>query len=121
MNTKITEAVYETALSRIEELLPLVTDNTPNTDHKAIELRIMSDIVMEYEENYYPIQMPSLTMVMRLRLEEEKMTQVEFAKKIGVSPSRVSEYLNGKSEPSLKIARLISKLLHIEPSIVLGT
>ena len=120
METKITEAVYETALARIEELLPYVTDTTPATDHKAIELKIMSDIVIEYEECYFPIGMPSLADVMRMRLEEESMSQRAFAKKLGVSASRVSEYLTGKSEPTLKIARAISQILHIEPSIILG-
>lgn len=120
METKITAAVYETALARIEELLPYVTDNTPSNDHRAIELKIMSDIVIEYEKTYFPIGMPKLADVMRFRLEEEEMTQRAFARKIGVSPSRVSEYLTGKSEPTLKIARSISQLLNIEPSIVLG-
>lgn len=120
METKITEAVYETALARIEELLPSVTDNTPVNDHRAIELKIMSDIVIEYEECYFPIGIPALADVIRLRLDQEEMTQRVFAKKIGVSPSRVSEYLTGKSEPTLKVARSISQLLHIEPSIVLG-
>ena len=120
METKITEAVYETALARIEELLPNINDNTSSTDHRAIELKIMSDIVIEYEKTHFPIGMPSLAAVMRLRLEEEQMSQRAFARKIGVSPSRVSEYLTGKSEPTLKIARSISQLLNIEPSIVLG-
>ena len=120
MEKKITEAVYETALARIEELLPFVNENTPINDHRAIELKIMSDIVIEYETLHFPIGTPSLAEVIKLRLEEEKMTQRVFANKIGVSPSRVSEYLNGKSEPSLKIARSISQILHIEPSIMLG-
>ena len=120
METKITEAVYETALARIEELLPCVTETTPAADHKAIELKIMSDIVIEYEECHFPIGMPSLADVMRMRLEEESMSQRTFAKKLGVSASRVSEYLTGKSEPTLKIARAISQILHIEPSIILG-
>ena len=120
METKITVAVYETALARIEELLPYVTDNTLVNDHRGVELKIMSDIVIEYEKIHFPIGMPTLVDVIRLRLEEEKMTQRTFARKIGVSPSRVSEYLTGKSEPTLKIARSISQLLNIEPSIVLG-
>ncbi len=120
METKITKAVYETALARIEELLPYVTENTPTSDHKAIELKIMSDIVIEYEECHFPVGMPSLADVIRLRLEEEAMSQRAFAQKIGVSPSRVSEYLTGKNEPTLKVARSISRVLHIEPGIVLG-
>ena len=55
-----------------------------------------------------------------MRLEQESMSQRTFATKIGVSPSRVIEYLTGKSEPTLKIARNISKILNIDPFIILG-
>ena len=55
METKITEAVYKTALARIEELLHLVTDDTLIDDRRAIELKIMSDIVIDYEEHHFPI------------------------------------------------------------------
>ncbi len=120
MERIITDAIYKTALERIEELLPLVTDNTPIDDRKAIELKIMSDIVIDYEECHFPIGNPTLADVVKMRLEQESMSQRTFAKKIGVSPSRVSEYLTGKSEPTLKIARNISKILNIEPSIILG-
>lgn len=120
METKITEPIYQAALARIEELLPLVTDNTHTTDRRAIELKLMSDLVMEYEEHYFPISAPSLPDVIKSRLEELAMSQRTFAEKIGVSPSRVSEFITGRSEPNLKNARLISKVLNIDPSIMLG-
>lgn len=120
MEKTIKEAIYNTALERIEELLPMVSDETAIYDRKAIELKIMSDIVIEYEETHFPIGNPSLAEVVKMRLEQESMSQRTFAKKIGVSPSRVSEYLTGKSEPTLKIARNISKILNIEPFIILG-
>ncbi|MGC4129728.1 MAG: helix-turn-helix transcriptional regulator [Bergeyella sp.] len=37
-----------------------------------------------------------------------------------VSQSRISEYLTGKSEPTLKVARTICQKLNISPEIVLG-
>ena len=120
MERIINEAVYQTALDRIEELLPMVSDDTPVYDRKAIELKIMSDIVIEYEEIHFPVGNATLTDVVKMRLEQEAMSQRDFAKKLGVSPSRVSEYLTGKSEPTLKIARNISKILNIDPAIVLG-
>jgi len=52
---KITKTIYEFALNRIEELLPLVNDDTPPTDKNAIELVIMSDIVISYEKEHYSI------------------------------------------------------------------
>ena len=55
METKITEAVYDTALARIEELLSVVNDSTPSYDHRAVELKIMSDIVIDYENIHFPI------------------------------------------------------------------
>jgi len=59
METKITEAVYKTALARIEELLPLVTDDTSPEDRRTLELKIMSDIVIDYEEHHFPISINS--------------------------------------------------------------
>ena len=55
MERPIDEAVYRTALERIEELFPIVSDETPTYDRKAIELKIMFDIGIGYEEEHFPI------------------------------------------------------------------
>lgn len=47
---------YEFALARVKELLPLVDDNIPANDKNAVELSVMSDIVIAYEKEYYPIE-----------------------------------------------------------------
>ncbi len=52
---EITKPQYEYALNRIEELLPLVTDETPASDKNAVELTIVSDVVEAYEKIHYPI------------------------------------------------------------------
>lgn len=51
----ITEKEYEAALKRIDELLPLVNDDTPADDCNLIELLKESDIVIKYEDEHYPI------------------------------------------------------------------
>ena len=53
---EITEKEYEAALKRIDELLPLVTDDTPDDDPNLIELLKASDTVEEYEDEHYPMQ-----------------------------------------------------------------
>lgn len=53
--SKITKEQYELALARIEELLPLVDDNTPANDHNAVELASMSQVVIDYEKEHFPI------------------------------------------------------------------
>lgn len=49
--TKIeTEAQYNWAMSRIEELLPFVNDDTTTDDPKYIELVRISNLVGDYED-----------------------------------------------------------------------
>lgn len=55
MNNEISQEQYENALRRIEELLPLVSDDTDITDTHVKELISVSDIVERYEKKHYPI------------------------------------------------------------------
>lgn len=114
------EAAYKAALKRIDELLPLVNDDTPTDDKNYLELDMISDMVEEYEDVHYPIGKPALIDIIRLRLYEMGITQSKLAEMLGLSNARVSEIMNGKSEPSLKIGREISRQLNIDPAIVLG-
>ena len=41
---------YEWALSRVEQLLPLVDDNTPRSNPNSIELELLSNLVADYSE-----------------------------------------------------------------------
>jgi len=117
---KITRCQYEYAIARVEELLPLVDDNTPANDRNAIELSVMSDIVITYEKEHFPIEKPTVSELIELSLEEMRMTQKQLANMIGVSPSRVNDYISGRSEPSLKIARRLCCALDIQPAEMLG-
>jgi HTH-type transcriptional regulator/antitoxin HigA len=119
--TKIqNERQYIAFMEKIEELLPLVNDDTPLTDKNLVELELLSNLVADYDEAHYPIKTPSLADVLKLKMFENDLTQTMLSKIIGVSPSRISEYLTGKSEPTLKVARMICIKLDISPNIVLG-
>jgi HTH-type transcriptional regulator/antitoxin HigA len=117
---KITKNQYEFALSRVEELLPLVDDNTPANDKNSVELSVMSDIVIAYEKEHYPIRKPAVSELIELYLQEKGITQKQLALEIGVSPSRINDYISGRSEPSLKNASLLCRILNIPPSVMLG-
>ncbi len=117
---EITKQQYEYALNRVEELLPLVTDETPATDKDAVELTIVSDVVEAYEKKHYPIEKPTIGELISLSIEEKGMTQSQLARELGVSPSRVSDYISGRAEPTLRIARAICVILGIAPAAILG-
>lgn len=87
----------EFALVRVEELLPVVDDNTPANDKNAVELTVMSDIVIAYEKEYFPIEKPTVPELIELSLEEKGMTQRQLAGEICISPSRVNDYILGSS------------------------
>jgi HTH-type transcriptional regulator/antitoxin HigA len=114
------ETVYQAAMERIEELLPLVNDDTVVTDKNLIELDLLSELVEEYEDEHYPIKSPSLTDVIQLRMYEMGLNQINLSELLGVSPSRISDYLSGRSESTLRVARDLSKKLNIDANIVLG-
>ena len=119
--TKIeNEAQYNWAVKRVEELLPLVNDDTPVTDPASMELELLSNLVADYSEAHFALGEPSLIDVIKLRMYEMGLNQKTLADLLGVSPSRISEYFSGKSEPTLKVARTISQKLGISPNIVLG-
>ena len=117
---EISKQQYEYALNRIEELLPLVTDETLPTEASAIELAIVSDVVENYEKIHYPIEKPTIGELISLSIEEKGMTQKQLAKELGVSPSRVNDYISGRSEPTLRIARALCTILGIAPAAILG-
>ena len=120
MMSKITKEQYEFALARIEELLSLDDDNTPANDRNAIELTMMSDVVIDYEKEHFPIGKPTVAQLIQLSLEEKHMSQKQLAAEIGVSTSRISDYVTGRAEPTLKIARLLCNTLGITPAAMLG-
>lgn len=114
------EKEYNAILERIEELLSN-PDNIENSEAKGfVELNILSDLVADYEEAYFPVVPPTLAEAIKLRMHERGLSQKALSNFLGISSSRISEYLNGKSEPTLKVARDISRKLDIEASIVLG-
>ena len=120
MSRILTREQYDWAVARVEELLPLVDDDTPTSNPASIELEILSNLVADYSDEHFAIDNPELADVIRERMYEQGLSQKELARKLGVSPSRVSEYLNGKADPTLTIARRIHAVLHIDAGIILG-
>lgn len=114
------EKQYKAAMARIEELLPLVTEDTPEDDIHSVELVLLSNLVADYDNEHYPVGAPSLIDVLRLRMYEMNLTQKAMAELIGISASRLNEILTGKREPTLQVARAICINLSIDANIVLG-
>jgi HTH-type transcriptional regulator / antitoxin HigA len=116
---KINESEYKQASARMEELLKVVDNNTPQDDPNVIELIAQSDIVENYETENYSIDTPSLKDVIELRMFERKLKQKDLAEILETSTSRISEYLNGKRDITIEIARALHNKLNIDSDIIL--
>ena len=120
MNAISNEIEYNAIKERVEELLKVVTNETEETDKNFIELNILSELMENYENTYYSVSIPSLVDVLKLRMYEMGLSQKALAKMLGISASRVNDYMSGKSEPTLPIARKIKTNLNIDADIILG-
>lgn len=114
-----TEEQYKAACERINELLKVVSNETPAGDKNLLELDMISDLVADYEELHFPV-------VSKEEMERERISFKElfdtcpflnvtaFAEWIGINPSLMRKYKAGISVPQGKDRDLIRRgLLHV--------
>lgn len=111
---------YKVICERIEELLKVVNGKTPVDDKNMVELDMLSDLAADYEESHHPVKEPSLSEVLKERMYETGLSQSKIAEMLNVSPSRVSEYISGKREPTLQVGRAIHNKLGVDANVILG-
>jgi len=115
----ITQQEYNKYQKRIEQLLQIVGNDTPPTDLAFIELDELSDLVAAYEEQNFPVEIPRLIDVIRLRMSEMGINQKQLAEILETPSSRVSEYLKGKRDITLDVAKRLHQKLNIDADIIL--
>jgi HTH-type transcriptional regulator / antitoxin HigA len=119
MEKTITHEEYVKANLRLEELIDVVNDNTPMEDPLAKEFIKVSDIIEQYEEIHFPIGMPTLQEMIELRMFEMGLKRKDLAVLLNTSASRISDYLNGKREITLNVAKALHQKLNIDSDIIL--
>ncbi len=119
MGKLITHAAYVKANLRLEELINVVDDITPTDDPLAKEFLEVTDIIEQYEEIYFPIGLPTLQEMIELRMFEMGLKRKDLAALLDTSASRISDYLNGKREITLNVAKALHQKLNIDSDIIL--
>jgi len=114
------ENQYQIILKRVEELMDIVTEETPFNDPNFLELDLLADLAEEYEMEHYPVDQPALADVLKLRMYEMQINQKTLAGLLGVSSSRVSNYINGNTKPTFNIAKKMHHNLNIDANLILA-
>ena len=114
-----TEAQYQEALKKIDTLMVSIGDDHNYDNPEFVRMNRLSDLVADYEDKYYPIELPPLVDVVKLKMYEMGLKQDDLAKLLEVPKSRISEYLRGKRDITLEVARKLHSKLHIDGDIIL--
>ena len=107
-----TEKDYNQALERLE----VIFDAKKGTK-EGDELEILGILIDNYENEFFPINLPDPIEAIKFRMEQLDYSQNDLATVIGLK-SRASEILNRRRKLSLEMIRKLTEKLHI-PSEVL--
>lgn len=109
-----TEKDYEKALERLE----VIFDADKNSK-EGDEAEILSLLIDNYENQYYPIEAPDPIEAIKIRMEEMNLKQKDLVGIIG-GKSRVSEILNKKKRLTVDMIRELEQILHISASVLVS-
>ena len=108
-----TEADYETALARIDELM----DAEPGSP-EGRELDVLVDLVDLYESRHEPMGYPDPVAAIEFRMEQAGLSPRDLIPFIG-SRAKVSEVLSGKRAITMPMARALHDHLGIPADVLL--
>ena len=108
-----TEADYETALARLDELM----DAEPGS-REGRELDVLVDLVDLYESRHEPMGYPSPVAAIEFRMEQAGLRPRDLTPFIG-SRAEVSEVLSGQRAITMPMARALHEHLGIPAGVLL--
>lgn len=120
-----TDEEYRQVMERIEGYLSQATTLGGFhylSDQEKNDLRRLSLLAEHYEDAIplMPIRQPeNLPDMIALKMYEFKLKQKDLAVLLEISPSRLSEILQGKRKISLELAKRLHAKLGIDPSFIL--
>jgi HTH-type transcriptional regulator/antitoxin HigA len=102
---------YLNALERLE----VIFDAAPNSI-EGEEAEILTMLIDNYENQYFPIDAPDPIEAIKIRMEEMNIKQKDLVGIIG-GKSSVSEILNRKKRLTVDMIRELEKVLNISASV----
>ena len=107
-----TNVDYEQTLERLE----VIFDAAPDTI-EGDEAEILTMLIDNYENQYFPIDAPDPIEAIKIRMEEMNIKQKDLVGIIG-GKSSVSEILNKKKRLSVDMIRELERVLNISASVL---
>ena len=108
-----TDEDYNQALARLEEIF-----DAPIDSQEGDEADILSLLIEDFENKYYPIEAPDPIEAIKIRMAEMNYKQKDLVGIIG-GKSRVSEILNRKKKLTVEMIRQLTEVLKLPADILI--
>ena len=121
------EEEYRQVMEKIETYLHQATKSGgfhTLAPEERDDLQHLSRIAEAWEDNIplMPIRRPqTLVEMIELKMYERKLKQKDLAVLLEISPTRLSEVMQGKRKVNLDLAKRLYKVLKISPEFILET
>lgn len=109
-----TENDYELALERLELIF-----NASSNSNEGDEAEILTLLIDNYENQYFPIEAPDPIEAIKIRMEEMNIKQKDLIGIIG-GKSSVSEVLSKKKRLTVDMIRELERVLNISASVLVN-
>ena len=88
----------DASLRSAQKMLDRLFEHEPLNDGEEAYLATLSDLIEHHEEHNVDMGQATDSDVLRTLMDAHKLNQSEFAEKIGISKSIISELLSGKRQ-----------------------
>jgi antitoxin component HigA of HigAB toxin-antitoxin module len=126
MKTIKSKKEYETTIKHIETYLNKITEAGESdglTAEEHDELKVLSSLVADYEDTVlkiYPLTAPTpLVISIEQEMHKRRLKQRDLALLLGISESRISNVLRGKSRIGITLAKRMHDRLGIDGNLIL--
>jgi len=104
---------YQNALSRLDHIF-----DAPKGSAESDEADVLTLLIDDYENHYYPIEAPDPVEAIKIRMEEMQLKQKDIAPSLG-GKSRASEILSRKRKLTIEMIRNLSEKLNLPVSLLI--
>lgn len=116
----MTKKEYTLKVFRLNYLLEALTNKGKLSKKRQAELDQLLNDIAQYEETKLPFEPNTLKEMIQLRMFQRKLKQKDLAIILGTTPSRVSEFLNGKRGLTMELAKRLYKKMNISAELILN-
>lgn len=113
-----TKADYRSVMAKIDGLMAKGSGNV--SAEELAEIRRLALLAQGYEKKVYVVEAPStLSGMIEMRMFEMKLRQVDLAKKLRVSPAKLSLILSGKQRADVEFLKAVHTELKVDANFIL--